>query len=138
MLIIFINIGIFVKKNYDKHIYNEIIKAFIPIEIDEINENIDKGNSMYLYIGRNSCYWCRLLVSPLSEIVETNNIKLYYLDLTDRNEAVDSFLVEYDVKSIPCIFYFDERKGIKINIENSDNSYPKDILESNILSFKDK
>lgn len=59
--------------------YLEEASIFEPVTVDEAEALLSRNHSAVIYIGRESCSFCRRFVSKLSVVANENNILIHYL-----------------------------------------------------------
>ncbi|MFM0713857.1 hypothetical protein P7J19_06645 [Streptococcus suis] len=60
--------------------YVKAVKSYQAISIDEVEQKIQNEEEFILYIGRETCLYCRDFVPKLTEVVEQSHATIYYLD----------------------------------------------------------
>lgn len=77
-------------KKYTKMSIDENNKI-VYLDYEELIDFINNGTGT-LYIGRPGCPWCRLLIEPMFEFAEENNVNIYYYNIEkDRTENNDRY-----------------------------------------------
>lgn len=108
-------------QNEEKEIesYRNIVQNFTTISATEITDKINKGDAFYLFIGKETCPYCREFAPKLeetTEIFENGSSdpetgvegKIYYLDLINEDpETAAKFASEYKINSVPAFHYFE-------------------------------
>src|SRR5699024_12537800 len=61
--------------------YQEIVENFNEISPNEISNKINNDNTFYLFIGRESCPYCRMFVPKLNKVEVKNDIQIKYLNI---------------------------------------------------------
>ena len=104
--------------------YQNVVKNFTTVTAREVTDKINNGDAFYLFIGKDTCPYCREFAPKLEEastIFESANSedvsvepKIYYLDLSnidDLSEEDNQFTMEftnkYDIDSVPAFQYFE-------------------------------
>lgn len=108
-------------QNEEKEIesYRNIVQNFTSISAKDITNKINNGDAFYLFIGKETCPYCREFAPKLEEASsifnntssdsETNvEGKIYYLDLTNEDyESVSDFTSKYSIDTVPAFHYFE-------------------------------
>lgn len=108
-------------QNEEKEIesYRNIIQNFTSISAKEITDKINKGDAFYLFIGKETCPYCREFAPKLEEATSIfDNAssesdmgvegKIYYLDLTNEEyESVAELTSKYNIDTVPAFHYFE-------------------------------
>lgn len=97
--------------NTNKNFYDEHIADFEEITVDDIHIKQKNEKKFFLYVGRESCEYCLYFVHGLSEAVQKEKIKIYYLDsITEyekSDEVLKTFRDEFDIKRVPALIYYE-------------------------------
>lgn len=108
-------------QNEEKEIesYRNIVQNFTSISAKDITNKINNGDAFYLFVGKETCPYCREFAPKLEEASsifdntssnsETNvEGKIYYLDLTNEDyESVSDFTSKYSIDTVPAFHYFE-------------------------------
>lgn len=111
----------------DKDIQNEIdqylgeVRAFNEIEPKKADELLEAKEGNIVYIGRETCPYCRRFVKTLSPLVEENNLEVNYVHSEHPNyeEQVDELREKYDVATVPGLLYSSESAGLVVKCDSS-------------------
>lgn len=99
--------------------YRNIVQNFTSISAKDITNKINNGDAFYLFVGKETCPYCREFAPKLEEASsifdntssdsETNvEGKIYYLDLTNEDyESVSDFTSKYSIDTVPALHYFE-------------------------------
>ncbi|HHT7828260.1 TPA: hypothetical protein ACT2H6_000517 [Streptococcus suis] len=60
--------------------YVKAVKSYQAISIDEVEQKVQDEEEFILYIGRETCPYCRDFAPKLTEAVERSRATIYYLD----------------------------------------------------------
>lgn len=83
--------------------YEQEVTAFQRVSLQEAEELLQQEQAV-LYIGRETCPYCRKFVAKLSPLAIQHNWKIAYLHSQDPNEAPDAVMAfrnDYNVKTVP-------------------------------------
>ena len=116
--------------------YEYATQKFINATTDSVAAKIKSNESFVLYIGRETCQWCRKLVPILGRITDEKEIAIYYLDSTnsETDEELSNFREKYGIKTVPAIIKFDSNgyKLIDFDVINAEMPDLKMQIESQI------
>ena len=114
--------------------YEYATQKFINATTDSVAAKIKSNESFVLYIGRETCQWCRKLVPILGRITDEKEIAIYYLDSTnsETDEELSNFREKYGIKTVPAIIKFDSNgyKLIDFDVINAEMPDLKMQIES--------
>jgi predicted bacteriocin transport accessory protein len=119
----------------DKDIQIEIdqylgeVKAFKETRPEEAEELLEAKEGNIVYIGRETCPYCRRFVKTLSPLAEEYNLTVHYVHAQhpEYEEQVDELRDKYDVPTVPGLLYSSESAGIVVKCDSS--LEPEEILE---------
>ena len=117
------------KKQQDIEIYLEQVKVFTettPAEADQLLEP-EEGN--IVFIGRETCPYCRRFVVKLSKLAEEHNLKVHYVHSKhpDYTDEIKTLREKYDVPTVPGLLYSSKSAGLVVKCDSS--LEPEEILE---------
>lgn len=106
---------------------------------DEFEQKRKSGESFVLYLGYQTCPWCRNIVNPLLETAKENDKVVYYInviELKNNTEDYDSlfnllydYLEENDgvkVLSVPDVYFFKDSEPVGHHlgsVSSQENAY---------------
>ncbi|MBP7912681.1 MAG: thioredoxin [Streptococcus sp.] len=91
--------------------YRQAVKAYQTISISELEEKLDRQDDFILYIGRETCPYCRAFVPKLTQAVEETGKTVFYLDSeNDPDGKIDLFRQVSGLKTVPSLTYFKSGK----------------------------
>ncbi|MEY8292834.1 conjugal transfer protein TraF [Carnobacteriaceae bacterium 52-44] len=119
----------------DKDIQIEIdqylgeVKAFKETRPEEAEELLEAKEGNIVYIGRETCPYCRRFVKTLSPLSEEYNLTVHYVHAQhpEYEEQVDELRDKYDVPTVPGLLYSSESAGVVVKCDSSLES--EEILE---------
>ena len=82
--------------------YKEDIKAFKQISSSEADKLLSEENLTVLYIGRETCPYCRKFAKKLGNLYNTLNTTIYYVNSADSSDNdISSLREKYHVVTVP-------------------------------------
>lgn len=117
------------KKNQEIERYLEEVKVFhetTPATADELLE-ANAGN--IVYIGRETCPYCRKFVRKLSPLAEEKNLVVNYVHSQhpEYEDKVNELRDKYKVPTVPGLLYSSKTAGLVVKCDSS--LTPEQILE---------
>lgn len=118
----------------------DIPKKFTELDIRQVKNKIENGDSFFLYTGRDTCRYCRELIPVLNKIYSELEIELYYLDseYTEVDEQIQEFRTEYGIEFVPSLIKFNGKgyKTIDLNLLYKDHTYNYSLLYEEIKKMR--
>lgn len=91
--------------------YRQAVNSYQTISISELEEKLDRQDDFILYIGRETCPYCRAFVPKLTQAVEETGKTVFYLDSeNDPDGKIDLFRQVSGLKTVPSLTYFKSGK----------------------------
>lgn len=90
--------------------YQEMFAQFNPINPEQAQTRIDKGEELIVFVGRVTCPYCRKFVRKLIKVKDNNPVEILYMDTEDEEhlEATQAFRDKYDIPTVPGLLYAKE------------------------------
>ncbi|SHE30894.1 bacteriocin transport accessory protein, putative [Atopostipes suicloacalis DSM 15692] len=97
-----------------------------PKEADELLE-AKEGN--IVYIGRETCPYCRRFVKTLGPLAKEHHLKIHYVHAQhpEYEQEVNELREKYDVPTVPGLLYSSETAGMVVKCDSSLDA--EEILE---------
>lgn len=119
----------------DKDIQIEIdqylgeVKVFKETTPEEAEKLLEAKDGNIVYIGRETCPYCRRFVKKLSTLAKEHDLEVHYVHAQhpEYEEQVNELRDKYDVPTIPGLLYSSETAGIVVKCDSS--LEPEEILE---------
>lgn len=119
----------------DKDIQIEIdqylgeVKVFKETTPEEAEKLLEAKDGNIVYIGRETCPYCRRFVKKLSPLAKEHDLEVHYVHAQhpEYEEQVNELRDKYDVPTIPGLLYSSETAGIVVKCDSS--LEPEEILE---------
>ncbi|MEN8075843.1 thioredoxin domain-containing protein [Clostridioides difficile] len=107
--------------------YKEDISLFKEVFSEEADKLLSNENLAVVYIGRETCPYCRKFAKKLSGLVNEINTTIYYVDSNNPSDnEIASFREKYNIVTVPG-FIVNKNGDIEVRC---DSSTPEDeILE---------
>lgn len=110
---------------FEKDTYKENIKSFKVVESKDADKLLESENLSVVYIGRETCPFCRKFAKKLSSLTNKINTDIYYVDSDNLSDnEVKSFREKYNVLTVPG-FIVSKNKEVKVRC---DSSTPEDEI----------
>lgn len=112
---------------FEENTYIENVKSFKKILSSETESLLSEEDLVVIYIGRETCPYCRKFANKLSGLVDEINTTIYYIDSANSSDSgLSSFREKYEIVTVPG---FIVKKNGEIEVV-CDSSTPEDkILE---------
>ncbi|MBR7927237.1 hypothetical protein KBI51_03490 [Aerococcaceae bacterium zg-ZUI334] len=108
--------------------YIEQASIFTEVSPEEASALLQAKESGILFIGRETCPYCRRFVAKLSEVAKVNQLKVHYLHSQNPKydaNAVQALRDQYGVKTVPGFLYAGT-DGVQVKCDSSMS--PEEIL----------
>lgn len=111
----------------EEYSYKEDVSLFNKILSKEADKLLSNKDLAVIYIGRETCPYCRKFAKKLSEVANEISTTIYYVDSSDFDDnGINSFRQKYNIKTVPG-FIIVKNREVEVYC---DSSLPKDkILE---------
>ena len=128
IMLCFVNPRILVSNNntlvYRSSEYVQATRHFVELDNTRIQEEMKdlKRQLRFVYIGRETCPYCRELAPKLRKAARSINTTIYYIDTENKTDELAKFAEQYHIDSIPTILVFKDGQLQKTLTNNSDIS----------------
>lgn len=114
--------------------YQEEVKVFLETTPEEADQLLEAKTGKIVYIGFDSCPYCRKFIHKLSPLATEKELEIHYVDAKDAEypEEIKEFRQKYNVKTVPGLLYSSETAGLIVKHDSS--LTPEQILD--IIEFK--
>lgn len=117
--------------------YRDSIDQFKEVDISEVNGMIQSKDDFFVYLGRENCPYCQVLVPDLAELAQELGQEIYYVNTLEETPDLDAFFATYNLEYVPSLLYFSqgEAKEIMLNhgyVDTHDH-YPMDQVKETML-----
>ena len=114
LIVAFFYFTIFVPKNslwmYQGSEYTQATWSFNLIDHSQIKERLNRESKSirFLYIGRESCPFCKKFVPKLKEAAKNAKVTVYYIDTEIKSDELYDFAENYQIDSIPSLLVLND------------------------------
>ena len=111
----------------EEYSYEEDVSLFTKIISEEADKLLSNEDLAVVYIGRETCPYCRKFAKKLSGLFREINTTIYYVDINNFSDNnLKSFREKYNIVTVPG-FIVSKNGEIEVRC---DSSTPEDeILE---------
>lgn len=135
LMILLIAPPLFISKNnswiYRTTEYVRTTHHFIQLDNSTIQNQMDsqKKQIRFVYVGRETCPYCREFAPKLKEAAKSINAIIYYIDTENKTDELAKFAEQYHIDSIPTLLVFKDGQ-LQETLSNS-----SDISLNNLKEF---
>lgn len=117
------------KKQQDIETYLEQVKIFTETTPAEADQLLEAKEGNIVFIGRETCPYCRRFVGKLSKLAEEHKLQVHYVHSKhpDYTDEIETLREKYDVPTVPGLLYSSESAGLVVKCDSS--LEPEEILE---------
>lgn len=99
--------------------YSDNVKLFRNIEAQEAIDMFENKDKVILYIGRETCPYCRKFVKKLASVAERIGEAVYYVNSNNPGDTeINSLRQKYTVNTVPG-FIVKNSGNIKVKCDSS-------------------
>ena len=101
--------------------YQEEVKVFEETTPEEADRLLETKTGKIVYIGFDSCPYCRKFVHKLSPLAEEKELEVYYVNAKDAAypAEIEAFRQKYHVKTVPGLLYSSATAGLIMKLDSS-------------------
>lgn len=101
--------------------YLDEVKVFNEVTPEEAETLLEAKEGNIVFIGRETCPYCRRFVRKLSPLAEEKDLEVNYVHSQNPKyrEQVDALREKYDVPTVPGFLYSSEQAGIVVKCDSS-------------------
>ncbi|UUX34449.1 thioredoxin domain-containing protein [Fundicoccus culcitae] len=113
----------------EEEVFLKQIKAFNHVTPTEADKLIESGNESILFIGRETCSYCRKFANTLTDVLAETPLKINFLHSQNPEtiDQVDAFRQKYNIYTVPG-FIYSNNDQLKVRCDSS-------MTKEEILSF---
>ena len=109
----------------EEYSYKEDVSLFTKILSGEADKLLSNEDLAVIYIGRETCPYCRKFAKKLSGLVSEINSTIYYVDSNNLSDSeLSSFREKYNIVTVPG-FIVGKNGEIEVRC---DSSTPEDEI----------
>ena len=110
--------------------YVQATRHFVELDNTRIQENMKslKRQLRFVYIGRETCPYCREFAPKLKEASRSINTRIYYIDTENKTDELAKFAEQYHIDSIPTLLVFKDGQ-LQDTLTNSSDISLNDLKE---------
>ena len=134
LMILLIAPPLFISKNnswiYRTTEYVQATRHFVELDNSRIQEDMKdlKRQLRFVYVGRESCPYCREFAPKLKEASRSINATIYYIDTENKTDELAKFAEQYHIDSIPTLLVFKDGQ-LQETLTNSSDINLNDLKE---------
>lgn len=103
--------------------YSEAIEYLTEISLDDVNTKMKKDDSFILYIGRESCPYCRKFAPKLARAAFQSKKTVYYLNSESKDKKqITEFARQHGIQTVPNLGYYKATKLVTFLEKGSKSS----------------
>ena len=134
LMILLIAPPLFISKNnswiYRTTEYVQATRHFVELDNSRIQEDMKdlKRQLRFVYVGRETCPFCREFAPKLKEAARSINATIYYIDTENKTDELAKFAEQYHIDSIPTLLVFKDGQ-LQETLSNSSDINLNDLKE---------
>ena len=107
-----VNPRVYVSNNnslvYRSSEYVQATRHFVQLDNSTIQNEMDtqKKQIRFVYVGRETCPYCREFAPKLRKAARSINATIYYIDTENKADELAKFAEQYHIDSIPTLLVF--------------------------------
>ena len=134
IMLCFVNPRIFVSNDnslvYRSSEYVQATRHFVQLDNSTIQNEMDtqKKQIRFVYVGRETCPYCREFAPKLRKAARSINATIYYIDTENKTDELAKFAEQYHIDSIPTLLVFKDGQ-LQETLSNSSDISLNDLKE---------
>ena len=134
LMILLIAPPLFISKNnswiYRTTEYVQATRHFVELDNSRIQEDMKdlKRQLRFVYVGRETCPYCREFAPKIKEASKSINARIYYIDTENKTDELAKFAEQYHIDSIPTLLVFKDGQ-LQETLTNSSDINLNDLKE---------
>ena len=134
IMLCFVNPRILVSNDntlvYRSSEYVQATRHFVQLDNSTIQNEMDtqKRQIRFVYIGRETCPYCREFAPKLRKAARSINATIYYIDTENKTDELAKFAEQYHIDSIPTLLVFKDGQ-LQETLSNSGDISLNDLKE---------
>ena len=111
---------------FEKDTYQEDVKLFEEVLSTQADNLLSNEDLAVVYIGRETCPYCRKFAKKLSVVASKINTTIYYVNSSNFSDSeIKSFREKYNIATVPGFII---RKNGEIEVRCDSSMPEEDIL----------
>lgn len=114
----------------DEQKFLELVKEnFEEITANKADELLEDQSGKVVFIGRETCPFCRKFIQTLSSTAKENDLHVYFVHSQGEGmeEEIQVFRDKYEITTVPGLLYSDGDTPVRVRLDSS--MTPEEILE---------
>src|SRR5699024_4692385 len=105
------------------------VKSFKETRPEKADKLLEAKEGNIVYIGRETCPYCRRFVKTLGPLAKEHHLKIHYVHAQhpEYEQEVNELREKYDVPTVPGLLYSSETAGMVVKCDSSLDA--EEILE---------
>ena len=134
VMLCFVNPRILVSNDnslvYRSSEYVQATRHFVELDNSRIQEDMKdlKRQLHFVYVGRETCPYCREFAPKLRKAARSINATIYYIDTENKTDELAKFAEQYHIDSIPTLLVFKDGQ-LQESLSNSSDISLNDLKE---------
>ena len=110
--------------------YVQATNHFVQLDNSTIQNdmNTQKKQIRFVYVGRETCPYCREFAPKLRKAARSINATIYYIDTENKTDELAKFAEQYHIDSIPTLLVFKDGQ-LQETLSNSSDISLNDLKE---------
>lgn len=110
--------------------YVQATSHFVQLDNSTIQNEMDtqKKQIRFVYVGRETCPYCREFAPKLRKAARSINATIYYIDTENKTDELAKFAEQYHIDSIPTLLVFKDGQ-LQESLSNSSDISLNDLKE---------
>ena len=110
--------------------YVQATRHFVQLDNATIQNEMDtqKKQIRFVYVGRETCPYCREFAPKLRKAARSINATIYYIDTENKTDELTKFAEQYHIDSIPTLLVFKDGQ-LQETLSNSSDISLNDLKE---------
>ena len=110
--------------------YVQATNHFVQLDNSTIQNdmNAQKKQIRFVYVGRETCPYCREFAPKLRKAARSINATIYYIDTENKTDELAKFAEQYHIDSIPTLLVFKDGQ-LQETLSNSSDISLNDLKE---------
>ena len=129
-----VNPRVYVSNNnslvYRSSEYVQATHHFVQLDNSTLQNEMDtqKKQIRFVYVGRETCPYCREFAPKLRKAARSINATIYYIDTENKTDELTKFAEQYHIDSIPTLLVFKDGQ-LQETLSNSSDINLNDLKE---------